>query len=86
MKSTLGTLTTFAASVVFGCAAAIAIASTAAVSEAAPSLRQAAPTAPVEVIRLEPVTVTISKTRFEEIRAEGTALARSNGDKKVTRG
>ena len=82
MKTTLATVTTFAASLVFGCGAAIALASTAAVTQAAPSLRQA----PVEVIRLEPVTITISKARYDEIRATTTEMARSNDGKKVTRG
>lgn len=86
MKTTLGTLTTFAASVVFGCGAAIAIASTAAVSQSAPSLRQTTPAAVVEVVRLEPVVVTISKARYEEIRGESTAVARSNDTRKVTHG
>ena len=86
MKTTLSTLTTVAASVVFGCGAAIAIASTAAVSQSAPSLRQTAPVAAVEVVRLEPVVVTISKARYEELRATTTELARSNDARKVTRG
>ena len=83
MKTTLGTLTTLAASVVFGCGAAIAIASTAAVSQSAPSLRQ---TAPVEIVRLEPVVVTISKARYDELRATTTQFARSSDTRKVTRG
>lgn len=86
MKTTFGTVTTFAASVVFGCGAAIAIASTAAVSQSAPSLRQGAPAAPIEVIRLEPVVVTISKARYDEIRATRTEFARANDARKVTRG
>lgn len=86
MKTSLASLTTVAASVVFGCGAAIAIASTAAVSQSAPSLRQAAPAAPVEVVRLEPVVVTISKARYDEIRGQTTQFARSNDARKVTRG
>lgn len=83
MNTTLGRMTTLAASVLFGCGAAIAIASTAAVSHSAPSLRR---DTPVEVVRLEPVVVTISKARYEELRATTTELARSNDARKVTRG
>ncbi len=86
MNTTRSTIATFAASILFGCGAAIAIASTAAISQSAPSLRQTVQAAPLEVIRLAPVAVTISKARFEEIRAQDTALARSNDGKKVTRG
>lgn len=86
MKSTLGTCATFTASLVVGCAAAIAFASAAAVSQVAPSLRTPVQTAPVEVIRLEPVVVTISKASFDAVRAGSTELARSSNVKKVTRG
>ncbi len=86
MKTTLSTAMTLAASVLFGCGAAIAIASTAAVSQAAPSLRHTAPSATVEVVRLEPVVVTISKARYDEIRNTTTEFARSNIGRKVTRG
>ena len=76
---------TFAASLVVGCGAAVAMASAAAVSEAAPSLKQHAKPA-TEVVRLEPVVVTVSKAHFETVRSEGTALVRANDTKKVTRG
>jgi hypothetical protein len=74
---------TFAASVVVGCGAAIAIASAAAVSQAAPSLRHT-PAAP-EVVRLDPVVVTVSKTYYDAVQRE-TVLVRANDTKKVTRG
>jgi hypothetical protein len=74
---------TFAASVVVGCGAAIAIASAAAVSQAAPTLRHS-PAAP-EVVRLDPVVVTVSKTYYNAIQRE-TVLVRANDAKKVTRG
>ena len=37
-------------------------------------------------VRLEPVVVTISKARYDEIRATTTEFARSNDARKVTRG
>ena len=85
MKISLGTLTTFAASVVVGCTAAIAFASAAAVSEVAPALRPV-PARPVEVIRLQPVVVTVSKATYDALRAQDTAVARSNDARMVTRG
>ena len=75
MKTTLNTVMTFVGSVAVGCGAAIAIASAAAVTHEAPSLR-AVPLksvqvgAPAEVIRLEPIVVTISSERFEAIRKQ----------------
>jgi hypothetical protein len=77
---------TFCASVAFGCTAALAAASIASVSQASPSLRNA-PTpvaAPVQVVRLEPITVTVSKATYAAVRNE-TAFAAANA-KKVTRG
>lgn len=74
MKTTVTTALTFAASVAFGCAAAIAIASSAAVSQTAPSLRPVA-TAPTEVVRLDPVVVTISRAAFDAIRNDGNEVA-----------
>ncbi|MEO8937896.1 MAG: hypothetical protein ABI277_12105 [Burkholderiaceae bacterium] len=89
-KSTpLSTFITFLAAVVVGCGAAVAIASTAAVSQVAPSLRPATQTTPQEVIRLAPVVVTISKNAFDGIRNEArseTELAGANAARKVTRG
>ena len=69
MKTTLASAMTFLGSVVVGCGAAIAIASAAAVTKEAPQLRTNANVAASEVIRLEPVTVTISKARYDELRA-----------------
>ncbi len=85
MKITLGTFTTFAASVVVGCTAAVAFASAAAVSQVAPALRPAT-TKPVEVIRLQPVVVTVSKATYDALRAQDTEIARSNDARKVNRG
>ncbi len=71
MKSTLSTVMTFMGSVTIGCGAAIAIASAAAVTREAPTLRTPPVQAvPVEVIRLEPVIVTISRDRFEAVRQQ----------------
>ena len=86
MNNTLANITTFVASLAAGCGAAIAIASTAAVSQAAPMLRPVATPAPIEVVRLEPVVVTVSKARFEAMRTEPTELARTVDTRKVTRG
>lgn len=85
MKPTLSDITTFVASVAVGCGAAIAIASTAAISEAAPSLRPQVQPAPVEVVRLDPVVVTVSKTYFDAVRFE-REVARGADARKVTRG
>jgi hypothetical protein len=87
MKSTTTQAMTFAMAVVVGSAAAIAFASAASVSQVAPALRTNVST-PVDVIRLEPVVVTISKTAFDTARHEETQaqVARSNEAKKVTRG
>lgn len=82
----VGNVLTVVASVAAGCAAAISIASTAAVTEASPMLRQSAQT---EVVRLEPVVVTISKQAFETVRNEeraATELARANAVAKTRRG
>jgi hypothetical protein len=81
----LGRAMTFTASVLVGCGAAIAIASAAAVSQAAPSLRTSGQAAP-EIVRLEPVVVTVSKGYFERVRSEETALVRAAEARKVTRG
>jgi hypothetical protein len=87
MKTTLGTVVTFAASVVAGCVAAVAIASAAAVSQVAPSIRPRVQTMPADVIRLDPVVVTVSRTYYDAVRATSTeALARSNDARKTTRG
>jgi hypothetical protein len=76
---------TFTASVLVGCGAAIAIASTAAVSHSAPSLRTSDRAAP-EIVRLEPVVVTVSKGYFEKVRSEETAIVRAAEARKVARG
>jgi hypothetical protein len=78
----LSTIATFAASVAVGCVAAIAIAGAAAVSEAAPSLRRPA----AEVIRLEPVVVTVSRARYAAIRSDDATVARADEAKKPTPG
>jgi hypothetical protein len=83
-SSRLSQAATFAASVVFGCGAALAAASVAAVSHSATSLRNVP--APVEVVRLEPITVTVSKATFDAVRQEETTFARAESAKKVTRG
>ena len=77
MNTTLGNVMTFVGSVAVGCGAAIAIASAAAVTHEAPSLRskpmqRTQQPAPAEVIRLAPVVVTISNERFEALRNAGT--------------
>ena len=82
----LGNVLTVVASVAAGCAVAISIASTAAVTEASPTLHRQ-PQA--EVVRLEPVVVTISKQAFETVRREeraATELARANAVTKTRRG
>ena len=85
MKMTLGNLTTFAASVVVGCTAAVAFASVAAVTQVAPALLTP-PAKPVEVIRLEPVVVTVSKATYDALRAQDTAVPRTNAARKENRG
>ena len=83
----LSRVVTFCASVVFGCAAAVAAASVAAVSQSAPSLRPSSVSpAPVEVVRLAPITVTVSKATYDAVRQETTAFAQADAAKKVTRG
>ena len=84
----IATLTTFAASLLVGGGAALAIAATAAVGDGARTPRSTvSPTPlPLDIVRLEPVVVTISNARFEEVRAEETALARAAEAQKVKRG
>lgn len=88
MKTNLSHCITFASALVVACVAAVAIASTAAVSDVAPMLRPVLQSAPVVVVRLEPVVVTISRTSFDAIRKNGatTEVARSNDLRKATRG
>lgn len=85
MKTTLTSVMTFVAAAAVGCGAAIAIASTAAVMQESSKAPPApAKGVPQEVIRLEPVVVTISKTRFEAVRKDllgDTEVARSAGGK-----
>jgi hypothetical protein len=81
----LGRAMTFTAAVLVGCGAAIAFASAAAVSQAAPSLRTSG-SAVTEVVRLEPIVVTVSKGYFEKVRSEETAIVRAAEAKKVARG
>ncbi len=89
MKTTLTSVMTFVGAAIVGCGAAIAIASTAAITHEAPMLRPASiRSVPQEVIRLEPVVVTISRSSFEALRKEmqdETQLAR-NKDRKAGRG
>ena len=75
MKTTLASVMTFAGSVAVGCGAAIAIASAAAVTREAPSLRPVPPSVATDVVRLQPVVVTISKARYEELKNGDTQLA-----------
>lgn len=88
MKTTVRKTITFAASLVVGSVAAVAIASAAAVSAQAPVLRPAQPPTAVEIVRLEPVVVTVSKSYFDAVRKQGAAteLARSTDTRRVTRG
>jgi len=74
---------TFAASLAVGFGASIAIASVAAATHVAPTLRhgQAAP----EIVRLEPVVVTVSKKYFDAVRGDDTALACTTAPRKPTR-
>ena len=83
--TTVGNVLTVIASIAAGCAAAVSIAGTAAVTEAA--ARQQA--APVETVRLAPVVVTISKEAYEVVRNEeraATEVARASAATKVRRG
>ncbi len=89
MKTTLTSIMSFVAAAAVGCGAAIAIASTAAVTHEASLLRPAVKSVPQEVIRLEPVVVTISKSSFEAMRKEmqgDTQFARGADLKKASRG
>ena len=83
MKTTLTNVVTFIATV--GCGAMITIASTAAITHESSLFRPAAiRTAPHEVIRLDPVVVTISKSGYEAARKEmlgDTHMARDNNGK-----
>ena len=72
----LGTILTFAAAAIAGCAAAVAIAS----SQGASSHRETP-----EVIRLDPVVVTLSKSTFDAIRSEA-AVAGTDAGKTAPRG
>lgn len=82
----VGNVLTVVASVAAGCAVAVSIASTAAVTDASQMRRQPQQ---IEVVRLEPVVVTISKQAFETVRNEeraATELARANAVAKTRRG
>jgi len=83
-RSRLNGIITFAASIAVGFSAAVAIAGAAAVSQASPTLRRIQP-AP-DVVRLDPVVVTVSKKFFDAVRSEDTAVARTTSDRKVIRG
>ena len=82
----IATLTTFAASRVGGAGAAVAVTGTASVRDLGPTSQSTTSAAPVQVVRLDPVVVTISKARFEEVRLEETAVARAADAPKVKRG
>ena len=90
MKTTLVRVMKFVAATAVGCAAAIAIASTAVITHELPVLRPASiHSVPQDVIRLEPVIVTISKSGFEAARKElqgDTQVARGNVGGKASRG
>ncbi len=90
MKTTLTTVMSFVAAAAVGCGAAIAIASTGAITHESSTLHPAAvKSVPQEVIRLEPVVVTISKTSFDAMRKEiqgDTQVARGNDSRKASRG
>lgn len=90
MKTTLTSVMTFVAAAAVGCGAAIAIASTAAVTRDSSRLRPApVRSVPQDVIRLEPVVVSISKTRFEAVRNEiqrDAEIARNTDSRKTSRG
>jgi hypothetical protein len=83
-KSQASRLMTFAASVMVGLTGALALASAAAVSQAAPTLRHATAAA-TGVVRLEPVVVTVSKDYFDRVRGAETALACTTDAKKARR-
>ncbi len=85
-KSMFSDAMTFVASVAVGCTAAIAIAAAASVSESAPTLRGKPAAESVQVVRLDPVVVTLSRATFDAIRSEETALARADAARKATRG
>ena len=76
---------TLVSSVVVGVGAVFALASAAAISQSAPTLRHAVPAA--QIVRLDPVVVTVSKGYFDSVcKEEAAALARAAEAKKVTRG
>ncbi len=92
LPSRIQSVSAFAAAVVVGGGAAIALAAITSVSQSAPALH-ARTTPTVEIVRLEPVVVTLSKARFDAIRAEAkvdgavdTAVARATDSRRVTRG
>lgn len=70
MKNALGNLVTFVASAAVGCGASIALAGAAAVTREAPNPRLVPKAAPIEVVRLEPITVTVSKQHYEAVRRQ----------------
>ena len=84
MKSRFATCLTYVATIAAGCGAAVAIANT-------PLPARTKPATPVEVVRLDPVVVTVSKAAFDAMREDGrgaraTRLARSSDARKVARG
>lgn len=86
--SRLQGVATFAAAVFVGGAASLALAGVASVTQSTPTLRSA-PAPHVEVVRLEPVIVTMSRAQFDAIRAGAaadTAVARAGAARHVNRG
>ena len=91
MKTTLTSVMTFVAAAAVGCGAAIAIAiaSTATLTHASMLRPASVKSVPQEVIRLEPVVVTISKTGFEAVRKQmqdDTQMARNLDSRRANRG
>lgn len=90
MKTTLTSVMLFVAAAAVGCGAAIAIASTAVITHESSMLRPlGVRSVPQEVIHLEPVVVTISKTSFEAVRKEmqgDTQMVRGADSRKTSRG
>lgn len=82
MNAKLNSLLTFVAAVGGGAVITVAGATVVSLSAATPI---ASPVA-TEVVRLDPVTVTVSKARFDEIRTEETAIARANAPHREVRG
>ena len=86
-QSTLKAITTFAAAMVIGCGAVVAIggasASTVPAARATTTMPSTA-VAPAPVVHLDPVVVTMSRARFEALREQlnsDTAIARDDASR-----